>query len=146
MAFATHLGDYQHDSLEAKALLMMSGDNPDAQVPEKCLFRSSRCGSTEMNTTSIHKVAGSVPGLNQWVKDLVLLWLWRRPVATALIRPLAWELLCTMGAALKRQKNKTKQNFSISVDTHRHLPLHSRRLKEATARSSRRGSVVNESD
>ena len=24
--------------------------------------------------------------------DLVLLWLWRRPAATALIQPLAWEL------------------------------------------------------
>ena len=39
---------------------------------------------------------------------LALLWLWRRPVATAPIRPLAWEPPYTAGAALKRQKTKKK--------------------------------------
>ena len=29
---------------------------------------------------------------------------WYRPAATALIQPLAWELPCATGAALKRQK------------------------------------------
>ena len=38
--------------------------------------------------------------------DLALLWLWRRPAATALIRPLAWEPPCAVGAALKRQKKE----------------------------------------
>ena len=33
--------------------------------------------------------------------DLSLLWLWHRPAATALIRPLAWELPYALGAALK---------------------------------------------
>jgi len=38
--------------------------------------------------------------------DPTLLWLWRRPVATALIRPLAREPAYAVGAALKRQKKK----------------------------------------
>ena len=44
--------------------------------------------------------------------DPVLLWLWYRPAATALIRPLAWEPPYATGAALekgKRQKKKKKK-------------------------------------
>ena len=41
--------------------------------------------------------------------DPMLLWLWRRPVATASVRPLAWEPPYAMGAALKRQKEKRKK-------------------------------------
>jgi len=40
--------------------------------------------------------------------DQVLLWLWCRLAAVALIRPLAWETPYAMGAALKKQ-NKTKE-------------------------------------
>ena len=43
---------------------------------------------------------------HRWGSDLPLLWLWRRPVATAPIRPLAWEPPYTMGAALEKAKNK----------------------------------------
>ena len=47
--------------------------------------------------------------------DPVLLWLWHRPAATALIGPLAWEPPYAAGAAqeiattTKRQKNKNKK-------------------------------------
>ena len=41
--------------------------------------------------------------------DLVLLWLWHRPVATVPIGPLVWEPPCAAGAALKRQKDKKKK-------------------------------------
>ena len=38
--------------------------------------------------------------------DPMLLWLWRRLVATALVRPLAWELPHAAGVALEGQKDK----------------------------------------
>ena len=41
--------------------------------------------------------------------DLVLLWPWCRPVATAPIRPLAWAPPHATGAALKGQKTKKKK-------------------------------------
>ena len=84
-----------------------------------------------MNLTRNREVLGSIPGLwglAEWVKnldfaiscgigrrcrsDLVLLWLW--PAATALIKPLAWELPYAEGVALK---NKTK---SCSPNLHFH--------------------------
>ena len=71
------------------------------------------------NLTRNHEVVGSIPGLAQWVEDLalsmscgvghrcgsdlVLLWLWCRPAAAALIPPLAWEPPYAVGATLKRQ-------------------------------------------
>ena len=42
--------------------------------------------------------------------DLVLLWLWRRTAATVLIQRLVWEPPYAMGVALKRQKEKKKEN------------------------------------
>ena len=41
--------------------------------------------------------------------DLVLLWLWCRPAATALIGPLAWEPPCAMGATLEKAKRQKKK-------------------------------------
>ena len=41
---------------------------------------------------------------------LLLLWLWHRPAATALIRPLDWEPPCAVDVALKKTKNKQKND------------------------------------
>ena len=53
-----------------------------------------------MNLTDTHEDAGSIPGLCRRSLDLARLW--RRPAATALIPPLAWESPYTMGVGLKR--------------------------------------------
>ena len=41
--------------------------------------------------------------------DPTLLWLWHRPAAAALIRPLALEFPCVVGTALKKQTNKKQK-------------------------------------
>ena len=66
--------------------------------------------------------------------DLMLLQLWRRPAAVALIGSLAWELPYATGVALKSKKqNKTKQK-----------PPNQK--KTTTLRSSHCGSVGYEPD
>ena len=54
--------------------------------------------------------------------DLVLLWLWYRPAATAPIQLLAWEPSHAMCAALKRQEKKKKKEEEEEVDS-RHESL-----------------------
>ena len=45
--------------------------------------------------------------------DPTLLWLWRRPGATAPSRPLAWEPPYAAGAALEKTKKKKKKRKHI---------------------------------
>ena len=51
--------------------------------------------------------------------DLVLLWLWCRPAATAPIRPLAWEPSYAVDAAIKRQKTKTEKKTRTRKRKHK---------------------------
>ena len=83
-----------------------------------------------MNPTRNYEVVGLIPALAQWVKDPgiavscgiacrcgldpMLRWLWCRPVATALIRPLAWEPSYAVGLAqemAKKTKKEQKENL-----------------------------------
>ena len=49
--------------------------------------------------------------------DPELLWLWRRPVDTAPIRPLAWEPPYAVNATLKRKKKKKKTDDKSSCQS-----------------------------
>ena len=56
--------------------------------------------------------------------DPALLWLWRKPVAAAPIRPLAWEPPYAAAAALempKRQKKKSAYKGNIPEHNQSHL-------------------------
>ena len=47
--------------------------------------------------------------------DPMLMWLWCRPVATAPIRPLAWEPPYALGAALEKTKKRQKKKKNRKV-------------------------------
>ena len=45
-----------------------------------------------------------------------MLWLWHKPVAAALIQPLAWELLYAASVALQRKKKKDKRGYKKTIE------------------------------
>ena len=81
------------------------------------------------NLTRNHKVVGSIPALVQCVKVLALLWLWCRPVATAPIGPLSWELPYATGNGPRKDKKRKRKKKNLNGNG-----------------SSCRSTVVNESD
>ena len=59
--------------------------------------------------------------------DPILLWLWCRPAATALIIPLAWEPPYAVGAALekaKRQNNNNNNNVVLDYNSKYRINIH----------------------
>ena len=79
-------------------LLPLPGTLPDP--PHEVLWGVPVVAHWLTNLTRNHEVSGSIPALAQWVKDPALLWLWRRPAATAQIRSLNWESPYAEGVAL----------------------------------------------
>ena len=71
------------------------------------------------NPTSIQENVGSIPGLTQWVKDLVLQW--HRPAA--LIQSLAWELPYAAGASLKSRKKKDTKELVQKTNSEISKPI-----------------------
>ena len=65
--------DFIHSVLRALPALSYSFLTVTLRFLGFKMLRSSHHGAAEMNPTSNHEVAGSIPGLDQWVKNLALL-------------------------------------------------------------------------
>ena len=70
-----------------------------------------------MQVQSLASLSGLMTGVvmscgvgHRQSSDVALLWLWRRLMATAQIRPLAWELPNAMGPGLKIRGKKKKNS------------------------------------
>ena len=97
------------------------------KIKKKQRKENSRHGAGETNLTSNQEDAASIPGLTQQVKDpalllrggvghrhssdLTLLWLWCRPAAVSLIRPLAGNFhIGRFGSKKQKKPKQTERN------------------------------------
>ena len=95
----------------------------------KISYRNSHCGSVgqELDIVSLRMCIWSLTSLSglkvqlllkvcgvdcRNTSDLLLLWLWCRPEAVALIQPPDWELHYAAGVAIKKKKKKKKKRSS----------------------------------
>ena len=62
------------DTIQVLSLLVYKGNSSLYSL--KGIPGSSHRGSLVTNPTRIHEYVGSIPGLAQWIKDPVWLWLW----------------------------------------------------------------------
>ena len=62
----------------------------------------------ETNLTGNYEVVDSIPGLAQWVKDSMSLWLWHRPASVASTPSLGTSICHKCGKKKKKKKKKKK--------------------------------------
>ncbi len=60
--------------------------------------------------------------------DPALVWLWHRPAAASLIRPLAWETPYAASVALGKKKKKGGNTGVPGAAQQKHIPLVSMRI------------------